>query len=85
MGVFLKLEMIWIIADIVNGLMAIPNLIALLGLSGVVVAETKLYFEHWEKVHSRRKQLDGFVKIWQLKILISIYESHCGNMHGFFH
>ena len=58
LGVFLKLEMIWIIADIVNGLMAIPNLIALLGLSGVVVAETKLYFEHWEKVHSRRKQLD---------------------------
>ena len=57
LGVFLKLEMIWIIADIVNGLMAIPNLIALLGLSGVVVAETKLYFEHWEKVHSRRKQL----------------------------
>lgn len=29
LGVFLKLEMIWIIADIVNGLMAIPNLIAL--------------------------------------------------------
>ena len=57
LGVFLKLEMIWIIADIVNGLMAIPNLIALLGLSGVVVAETKLYFEHWEKVHNRRKQL----------------------------
>ena len=57
LGVFLKLEMIWIIADIVNGLMAIPNLIALLGLSGVVVAETKLYFEHWEKVRSRRKQL----------------------------
>lgn len=30
-------------ADIVNGLMAIPNLIALIGLSGVVVAETKAY------------------------------------------
>lgn len=57
LGVFLKLDMIWIIADIVNGLMAIPNLIALIGLSGVVVAETKLYFAHWEKVHSRRKQI----------------------------
>lgn len=57
LGVFLKLDMIWVIADIVNGLMAIPNLIALIGLSGVVVAETKLYFEHWEKVHSRRKHL----------------------------
>lgn len=48
-GAFLKLETIWVLADIVNGLMAIPNLIALLGLSGVVVAETKAYFTYWEK------------------------------------
>lgn len=41
----LKLDLIWIIADIVNGLMAIPNLIALIGLSPIVVTETKLYFE----------------------------------------
>ncbi len=45
-GAFLKLEAIWVLADIVNGLMAIPNLIALLSLSGVVVAETKLYMDH---------------------------------------
>ena len=45
-GAFLKLEAIWVLADIVNGLMAIPNLIALLGLSGVVVAETKAYYTH---------------------------------------
>lgn len=37
--------------------MAIPNLIALLGLSGVMVAETKLYFAYWEKVHSRKKHI----------------------------
>ena len=43
---FLKLEVIWVLADIVNGLMAIPNLIALIGLSGVVVAETKRYNEY---------------------------------------
>lgn len=42
-GPFLKLEEIWVLADIVNGLMAIPNLIALIALSGVVVAETKAY------------------------------------------
>ena len=42
-GGFLKLEAIWILADIVNGLMAIPNLIALIALSGVVVAETESY------------------------------------------
>lgn len=48
MGAFLKLEAIWILADIVNGLMAIPNLIALLALSGVVAAETRRYFKHVE-------------------------------------
>lgn len=44
-GAFIKLELIWTIADIVNGLMAIPNLIALVGLSGVIVSETKQYFK----------------------------------------
>lgn len=48
-GAFLKLEAIWVLADIVNGLMAIPNLIALLGLTGVIVAETKRYTAHLAK------------------------------------
>ena len=48
-GPFLKLEEIWVLADIVNGLMAIPNLIALLALSGVVVAETKAYQKHLDE------------------------------------
>ncbi|MDC0610769.1 sodium:alanine symporter family protein [Vibrio sp.] len=43
-GAFLHLELIWIIADIVNGLMAIPNLIGLLLLRNVVIEETKNYF-----------------------------------------
>ncbi len=55
-GTFLKLETIWILADIVNGLMAFPNLVALLGLSGVVVAETKRYFSYWDKVHCRKQR-----------------------------
>ena len=45
---FLKLEEIWALADIVNGLMAFPNLVALLLLSGVVVSETKAYMEYVE-------------------------------------
>ena len=36
---------VWNIADIFNALMAIPNLIALLVLSGVVVRETKDFFK----------------------------------------
>lgn len=41
-GAGLSLNVVWTFADIFNGLMAIPNLIGLLGLSGVVVAETKI-------------------------------------------
>ncbi|WP_050606864.1 alanine/glycine:cation symporter family protein [Clostridium niameyense] len=40
----LKLDLIWIIADIVNGLMAIPNLIGLIGLRKVIISETKKFF-----------------------------------------
>ncbi len=61
-GAFLKLDVIWVLADIVNGLMAFPNLIALVGLSGVVVAETKLYFEYWDKVRTRKKQINNIAK-----------------------
>ncbi|AAU36960.1 MULTISPECIES: alanine/glycine:cation symporter family protein [Basfia] len=43
-GAFIKLDLIWILADIVNGLMAFPNLIALIGLRKVIVSETKDYF-----------------------------------------
>ena len=39
----------WDISDTLNGLMAIPNLIALLLLSGVVAAETKKYFSKIKK------------------------------------
>ena len=44
-GATLELELVWNIADTLNGFMAIPNLVALLGLSGVVVKVTKNYFD----------------------------------------
>lgn len=47
-GPFLTLEFVWTLADIFNGLMAFPNLVGLLGLSGVVIAETKSYFKRLE-------------------------------------
>jgi alanine or glycine:cation symporter, AGCS family len=40
-GAISQLQIVWGIADIMNGLMAFPNLIGLLGLSGVVVVETR--------------------------------------------
>lgn len=44
-GPFMTVSAVWTIADIFNGLMAFPNLIALVALSGVVVSETKKYFD----------------------------------------
>lgn len=43
-GSFINLGLIWTLADIVNGLMAVPNLIGLIGLSRVVFSETRSYF-----------------------------------------
>lgn len=44
-GPYMTVKAVWTIADIFNGLMAIPNIIALFTLSGVVAKETKEHFE----------------------------------------
>ncbi len=43
-GPFMTIEVVWNISDIFNGMMAFPNLLALIALSGVVAAETRKYF-----------------------------------------
>ena len=43
-GTMLKLETVWTLADIMNGLMAFPNLVGLIGLSSIIVAETNKHF-----------------------------------------
>jgi len=44
-GPYMTVSAVWTIADIFNGLMALPNMIALFVLSGVVVRETKAFFK----------------------------------------
>lgn len=44
-GPYMTVKAVWTIADIFNGLMAIPNMIALIALSSVVAKETKSYFD----------------------------------------
>ncbi len=44
-GPYMTVSAVWTIADIFNGLMAIPNMIALFALSGVVFKETKKFFD----------------------------------------
>ncbi len=39
-----SLDFVWSVSDVMNGLMALPNLIGLLLLSGVIVGETRDYF-----------------------------------------
>ncbi len=51
-GPYMTVSAVWTIADIFNGLMAIPNMIALFALSGVVARETKDFFE-------QKKHLQG--------------------------
>jgi AGCS family alanine or glycine:cation symporter len=59
-GPYMTVSSVWTIADIFNGLMAIPNLIALLMLNGVVAEDTKKYVKklarckHIRKLSKRR-------------------------------
>ena len=46
-GCVAALEVVWNVADMLNACMIIPNLVALLGLSGVIASETKKYV--WDK------------------------------------
>lgn len=47
-GPFLALDVVWNIADALNGCMAFPNLVALVALSGVVAKETKEFHQNLE-------------------------------------
>lgn len=53
-GAQAKLNIAWTFSDIANGLMAIPNLIGLIGLSGVVVAETRKFLDSGLKQNSSK-------------------------------
>jgi AGCS family alanine or glycine:cation symporter len=44
-GATMSLETVWNLGDIFNALMAVPNLIGLVALSGVVAAETKVFID----------------------------------------
>lgn len=52
-GAALKMEIAWSVADIMNGLMVIPNLVALIALSGVIRSETITFLE---SVHKERQE-----------------------------
>jgi AGCS family alanine or glycine:cation symporter len=51
-GAIQDLELVWLFADVMNGFMALPNLVGLLILSPVIVRETRAFFQdrEWSKV-----------------------------------
>jgi amino acid carrier protein len=49
-GPYMTVKAVWNIADIFNGLMAFPNLIALFALSGIVIKESQDYFKRVKKM-----------------------------------
>lgn len=51
-GPYMTVSAVWTIADIFNGLMALPNMIALFALSGVVAKETKDFFKNKKHLNS---------------------------------
>ena len=61
-GCTVPLAVVWNFADVMNGLMAIPNLIGLLILSGLVARETKHYLSNDPKLRADRRQVDAFME-----------------------
>ncbi len=51
-GAVVEVNVVWLFADVMNGLMALPNLVGLLLLSGVVARETRAYLQRpdWKAV-----------------------------------
>ena len=58
-GPYMTVAAVWNIADIFNALMAIPNLIALLALSKVMVKETKAFTEKLNVEEKNQRILKG--------------------------
>ena len=58
-GAVQELEVVWTFADIMNGLMALPNLVGLLLLSGLIVRETREFFSwpEWREIVVANKSL----------------------------
>ncbi len=60
-GATVPLAIVWSFSDIMNGLMALPNLIGLLILSGLIVRETRHYLAHDPKLIATADEIEAFM------------------------
>ncbi|MBN7792385.1 sodium:alanine symporter family protein [Microbacterium esteraromaticum] len=61
-GCTVQLGVVWAFSDVMNGLMALPNLIGLLVLSGLVARETKKYLDNDPKLTATPEQVAAFMQ-----------------------
>ena len=60
-GCTVPLSIVWSFSDIANGLMALPNLIGLLLMSGLIARETKHYLDNDPKLRASEAEVDAFM------------------------
>ncbi|EWT07877.1 sodium:alanine symporter [Intrasporangium chromatireducens Q5-1] len=60
-GCTVQLGVVWNFSDVMNGLMALPNLVGLLILSGLVARETRHYLKHDPKLEASTTEVEGFM------------------------
>jgi len=58
-GAIVKIDLVWLLTDIMNGFMAFPNLIGILGLSGLVARMTNEYFSRPQYTYKEKRQKLG--------------------------
>lgn len=61
-GCTANLQVVWTFADVMNGLMALPNLIGIILLSGLIVRETRHYLKHDPKLKADKDTVEAFMK-----------------------
>lgn len=60
-GCTAELEVVWTFSDVMNGLMALPNLIGILVLSNLIYRETKHYLRHDPKLEADKDTIEAFM------------------------
>lgn len=66
-GAVTELDVVWAFSDLANALMAIPNLIGLLLLSGLIARETKAYLKFDPKLNKPVEEVEAFVRSQQME------------------
>lgn len=56
-----ELEIVWTFSDVMNGLMALPNLIGIIVLSGLIYRETKHYLKHDPHLVADKATIESFM------------------------